>query len=117
MGTDPMSANPTEPVNLWVLDKWPKPKVDLTDASTVGTAVEAALGRVEANKVGWCIDKRKTLVLGDMHDGDKKALKQSGTQRKQHLQISPSGNGESWTVEGDFDDDSYCLASVDFNVP
>lgn len=113
--TDPMAADPTEPVNLWVLDHWPQ--FDSTVGSIVGPKVKDALDRVDAT-VGqnWCIIEKKA-ILGDMHDGDKKAVKISGSREKERMQITPYGSGESWSVTADLNDNNDCKASVDFNVP
>lgn len=100
--TDPSEtlAPATEPLNLWVLDHWPKaaspPEFpQLTAASTT------------------CIDTPRfgSSIFCDVHDGDKKAIKIS----KSKLHITPYSSGESWTVDAELDSD--CDATVDFNVP
>jgi len=97
--TDPTStlAPPTQPLNFWVLEKWPKPQ---PARSTIDM------------KAKTCIDTPlfRSLVVNDMHDGDEKALKVKGNA----LHITPYNNKQSWNVDATFGDD--CVASVNFNV-
>ena len=102
--TDPSGtlAPPAQPLNFWVLDKWQNPP-----QSPVKAPREHGNGSESCLQIPFF----QQLVVDDMHDGDKKALKLSGNS----LHISPYDNKQSWSVEADFNDE--CIANVNFDVP
>merc|ERR1711976_369860 len=61
---------------------------------------------------------RKGLVVGDIHDGDKKSIEVSARRSFSGfittMTVKPYQNDESWTVKGQLD--ANCEATVDFNV-
>lgn len=98
--TDPTGslAPGNRPVNFWVQERWPKPKL----------AVEA---------LNACIDTPsfRGLVVNDMHDGDQKLLKVS--HESNDFKITPYNNNQTWKIAARFDNDHDCTALVNFDVP
>merc|ERR1719428_2772894 len=87
--TDPSGtlAPPSQPVNFWVMEAWPKPPAR-DDADVGGQA---------------CLytPRFKRFIVNDMHDGDKKSLKVRGNK----LDIIPydgTDSAESWKVDAKF---------------
>jgi len=46
-----------------------------------------------------CLPPKTAIVFQDMHDGDKKTVREDGD----HLVIEPYGNDEKWTVKAKLD--------------
>lgn len=89
--TDPSGtvAGPTAPLNLWV---------ELKDSYK--------------QVVSWSCPTSWQAVYTDMHDGDQKEIRISGTS----VIIRPYGNTQDWEVRSQIDINS-CSALVDFRVP
>ena len=94
-------APPTQPLNFWVEDHWPKPPNKLQHAQRDGPCIYTS--------------PFKGLVVNDVHDGDKKMLKVS--HYSDVLTITPHDNKQSWKVDAKFDNENDCVASVNFDVP
>ncbi len=105
--TDPTGqlAPPDQPLNFWVMDKWPKPADPASKAGRLSLLANNARARQ-----GSCLDRDE--VVRDMHDGDEKELT---TESSGALHITPYKNDEKWSVDATFDNE--CIASVDFQVP
>ena len=102
--TDPTGqlGPPDQPLNFWVMNKWPKP---VDQSSKAGQLISFAQAQQES-----CLSD--DLVVFDMHDGDEKDLR---TDRDEKLNITPYKNDQKWSVDSTFND--QCIASVNFQVP